>query len=640
MKKYFLKFFLCNLISLLCLEVFFKILSFDSFFDIELVRILLFSITTSLIISFIATLFKPVVAKTISCFIIFVFGLYDLLQLSFKSFMGNFMSLSMLGGGGEVDRISNEVGTFITSIKPQFYLCFLPFIIVIILFIWKKKWFSYEKPNWYSLICIPIILVIHFGSLLTLNITPQNQIKTNKELYKAPTLIDVSLKEFGSHRFFIRDFIYFLNGEKTHAVIDIEKPEEEEPTDYSRFIDDTNWLSIIENENDKVIKNLHEYYRNQTITEKNEYTGIFKDKNMILIMVEALDLSAIDEELTPTLYRLTKEGWYFDNYYAPKFSCTTGESEFIAETSIIPSNSVCTPYTYVNNNYATSIFNLFGKSGYTPTSYHSWTDNYYPRTKLHKNMGSTFYNADKLNINTSGAWPSDVELMKKSYNIFSQDEKYFSFIITVSMHFSYDFDDATTRKNWNKVKDLDTGIPMKRYLAKAIEFDESLKYLLDTLEKEGTLDDTVIAIFGDHHPYNLKFDYLNERSNVDRNADLNEDLMPFIIYNSTVEPKVVSKTASTFDILPTLANLFDLNYDPRYYTGKDIFSDEETIAIFPTGSWVTDKAVYFASKNTFKLKDDTVDEDYIEKTNKIVSNKFTASDNTLKKDYFKFRFPK
>ena len=206
------------------------------------------------------------------------------------------------------------------------------------------------------------------------------------------------------------------------------------------------------------------------------------------------------------------------------------------------------------------------------------------------------------------------------------------------MHFSYEFDDATTRKNWNQVKNLDTDITMKRYLAKAIEFDQSLEYLISSLEKDNKLDDTVIVLFGDHHPYNLDFDYLAERSPIDRYEGLNEDRMPFVIYNNTVDAQVISKTASTFDILPTLANLFDLNYDPRYYIGKDIFSDEETIALFPTGSWVTDKAIYIASKNDYELKDNQVNEDYIKNINKILSNKFTASDNTLKKDYFKYSF--
>ena len=58
-------------------------------------------------------------------------------------------------------------------------------------------------------------------------------------------------------------------------------------------------------------------------------TGIFKDKNLILIMVEAFDMIAINEKLTPTLYKLSTEGLNFDNYYTPKYSCTIGESEFI-----------------------------------------------------------------------------------------------------------------------------------------------------------------------------------------------------------------------------------------------------------------------------------------------------------------------
>ena len=638
MRKYFWNFFLCIFISLTFIELLFKGISFHTIFDFELLRIILFTLTFSLVSSFIFTLFKPLVAKILSCLIVLVMGLYTLLQLNFKNFMGNFMSLSMLGGGGDADRISNEVSTFISSIRLEYYLCFLPLIILIVLFIWKKKWFNYEKPTWKnSLIVIGTIIVVHIISLLTLNVTPDNQLKDNKELYRFPTLIDISLKEFGTTRFIIRDLFYFIGGSEANNIIDITPPPvEEEPTDYTRHIDDSAWQKLIDNEDDKVIKNLHQYYMSQSITDKNEYTGIFKDKNLVLIMVEALDLAAIDPELTPTLYRLTKEGWYFDNYYAPKFSCTTGESEFIALTSIIPSNSVCTPFTYVNNNYSSSIFNLFNHAGYTSTSYHGWSDNYYPRTKLHKNMGSTFYNSDKLGFSTNGGWTSDLELMKKIYPMFSEDDKFFSFVITVSMHFSYEFDDATTRKNWNQVKNLDTDITMKRYLAKAIEFDQSLEYLISSLEKDNKLDDTVIVLFGDHHPYNLDFDYLAERSPIDRYEGLNEDRMPFVIYNNTVDAQVISKTASSFDILPTLANLFDLNYDPRYYIGKDIFSDEETIALFPTGSWVTDKAIYIASKNDYELKDNQVNEDYIKNINKILSNKFTASDNTLKKDYFKY----
>lgn len=640
MRRYFIDFILLFL-SLLFIEIYFIFLTGNKIFSFELIRIILFSVTFASFISLITSFLKPIISKTINAIIVFSLGFYALLQLGFKNFMGNFMSLSMLSGGS-VDRVNNEVSTFIASIKLNYYLMLLPFVLLIFIYLWKKNWFINKKISILNRMILFLgIITIYFSSLLTLNITPQNQLKNNKQLYKSPNLIDISLREFGVQKFLTRDFIFLLNGNTSSTVINIidNEPKDEE-RDNKRTIDDSNWLSVIAEENNQIIKNLHQYYINQSITDKNEYTGIFKDKNLILIMVEAFDMSAIDPILTPTLYKMSQNGWYFNNYYAPKFSCTTGESEFIALTSIIPSNSVCTPYEYVNNNYGASIFNLFNESGYRSTSYHSWTDQYYPRTKLHKNMGSSFYNADLLNINTQGSWPSDVELMQKAYENYSKYEKYFSFTITVSMHFTYDRDNKTVIKNWNKVKNLDTGTPMKRYLAKAIEFDESMKFLLDRLESDGKLDDTVIALFGDHHPYNLDFDYINAFSDIDRYDALNEDLMPFIIYNETVDPKIISKTSSTFDILPTIANLFDLNYDPRYYTGKDIFSDEESIVIFPNGNWVTDKAVYYASKNNFEIKDNNTSDEYITKTNQILANKFIASDNTLNYDYFKYRFTK
>ena len=73
--------------------------------------------------------------------------------------------------------------------------------------------------------------------------------------------------------------------------------------------------------------------------------GYFEGKNLIYIMVEAFDYIAIDPVLTPTLYMMQQEGWDFQNYFTPKYSCTTGESEFIGLTSLVPSSSVCTPNT-------------------------------------------------------------------------------------------------------------------------------------------------------------------------------------------------------------------------------------------------------------------------------------------------------
>lgn len=642
--NYFLKLFAYCFVGTIFIEIIFKIMAFNSLFEKELVRIFLFSLTTSGLIAFIAALFKPKVSKIIISSYLFVIGFYAIVQLVFNSY-SSFISFNMIGGG-ELGRFSTEVVNFIKyHLSFSYFVMLLPFVVGVVLFIWKKQWFKYEKINLRQSLGIGLLVVIlQACSLLTLEVkflNNDNQIKNNKELYYNPSIVDLSIRQFGVSRFLWRDTMsLFIPAQDNLIDVEITEPVVVIP-DYERYIDDKNWLQMIENENDKVIKNLHEYFINQTITPKNEMTGIFKDKNLIYIMVEALDFAAIDSQLTPTLYKLYTEGWYFDNYYAPKYSCTTGESEFIGLTSIIPSISSCTPYTYVDNDYSTSIFNLFKDMGYDVTSYHNWKDQFYPRKQLHGNMGSNYYyDKSDLNIKSGTGWPSDFNLMEEAYPIFSQKEKYMSFIITSSMHFPYDEDSRVVYENWDKVKNLNVNILMKRYLAKVIDFDKGLEYLLKSLEMDGTLDDTVIVLFADHHPFNISLSYLDERSSIDRMVDLNEDRSPFIIYSSSAERLVIEKTASTFDILPTLANLFDLDYDPRYYVGTDIFSDQETIVLFPNGNWITDKAIYFASKGTFKILDDSIDENYIKKMTKIASDKFTAYDNVLEKDYFKYRFNK
>ncbi len=644
---YHLKIFTILFISLFYIEIVFRYLAFKNIYSMEIIRIILFTATTSLVISFFASLFKEKGAKIMMLLTILFIGGYAIIQLNFKNFMGNYMSFNAAGDG--LGRVTEQIKTFFMYIKPIYLLCLLPLLLLIILFVFAKSILVYEHPKYQTIIKrVLIVVLIHLISLSTLYIPflqNPNQIKDNKSLYKNPILLELSLRQFGVVRFLARDVIYMFHPTEQNLItVDTNKEDKlKAPVvpDYTRHIDDAEWEKMIEKEENTIIKNLHKFYINQNITPKNDMTGIFKDKNLIYIMVEAFDMIAINEELTPTLYKLYNEGISFDNYYAPKYSCTTGESEFIGLTSIIPSLTLCTPNTYKNNTYSTSVFKLFEKQGYYNTSYHNYSDKFYQRTTIHQNMGSIkFYNDDDLAINKIWGWPSDLNLMEEAIPHFIDQEKFMSFIITSTTHFPYDEDAhvGVVLRHWDKVKDLPYNVKIKRYMAKAIDLDLSLKYLLDSLEEKGILDDTVLVLFGDHHPLNMEYKYLNDASPINRLEDFNIDRLPFIIYNSKVEPMVISKTASTFDILPTLANLFDLDYDPRYYVGSDLFSDEETIVIFTTGSWITDKVMYFSSSGQYK-KLQEVDDDYISKINQKVSNYFLASEQTLVYDYFKYRFP-
>ena len=266
------------------------------------------------------------------------------------------------------------------------------------------------------------------------------------------------------------------------------------------------------------------------------------------------------------MYKLTQDGFFFDHFFSPQYSCATGESEFIGLTALIPRTGICSPNTYTDNTYKTSIFNLFNNAGYFSSSYHNYSDKFYQRTELHPNLGSTkFYNNDDLDIKTLKGWPSDVNLMEEAFKIYGTKEKFFSYIITSSTHFPYDIDSTLGNRYLDQITALYPDLPMnvKRYKSKAMELDKAIETLINLLEKQGILADTVIILYGDHFPLKTDkqvfLDYGDPYHN--RAQGFNVNMLPMIIYNSEVQGQQISTISSTLDLVPTIANLFDLDFD-------------------------------------------------------------------------------
>jgi lipoteichoic acid synthase len=631
-------------VSLFFIEILFKLLFFSPFFDWALLRIILFTVSTSLFLGIFVSFFPSKVSKRLTLIIIGFVSLYTLIQMGFKGFMGNFMSLNIAGDG--FGRVTKEIPDFIKFLRWEFFLVFIPFIILI--FVFKKHLkepLIKSKHYFFFGSLVLLAFLTHYIGLATLKIGfMQNEFQTesNLELYKKPLFQELCLKQFGTTRFLSRDITYLITkGDGQSEIEVIENDDDEKETDFTRKINDDSWLSRIDIETNTRIKALDNYYINQSITPKNEMTGKFEGMNFIYIMVEAFDLIAINEQLTPTLYKMANEGIYFTNHYSPKYSCTTGESEFIGLVSLVPSSDVCTPNQYRNNYYPTAMFSLFNNMGYTSTSYHNYIDKFYDRRTIHKNMGSSaYYNRDNLDIDVLNGWPSDIQLAEEAWPIFSTTEPFFSFIITSSTHFPYDIDSTIVNRHWDDVKDLPYNIKQKRYLAKAIELDKMVEYLIEQLDAKGILNNTIISMFSDHHPLKMEFKYLDELSDIDRLEDLNIDRTPWIIYNPRLQATKIETVTSTFDIIPTIANLFDLDYDPRYYFGTDAFGEEERLVIFANGSWITEKGIYNAIRGTFKnTTEEEMTDDYIKEKSSFVKNSFNVSNETYKTNYFKYRFP-
>ena len=218
----------------------------------------------------------------------------------------------------------------------------------------------------------------------------------------------------------------------------------------------------------------------------------------------------------------------------------------------------------------------------------------------------------------------------------NSEEPFMVYYVTVSGHGDYGFNySAMARKHKDEVQDLDYSEKPLAYLAAQIELDKALELLIENLEENDLLEDTVIALVGDHYPYYLSLDEVNEIASYKKDSVIEINRSNFILWNSEMETVKVDKVGSQIDVLPTIYNLFGVNYDSRLIIGKDILSTEPGLAIFGNSSWVSDKGSYFASTNKFVPKDEEVDEEYIKYMNKVVSNKITMSKYIMTYDYYR-----
>jgi lipoteichoic acid synthase len=316
---------------------------------------------------------------------------------------------------------------------------------------------------------------------------------------------------------------------------------------------------------------------------ENEYTNIFFGKNLIFILAETYDEMALSEELTPNLYRLKTEGIDFQNHFTPVFQRTTSDTEFIFNTSLVPSiEDGPTSFMFNQNSYRTSLASLFKNQGYVANAMHGNYKEFYTRNKTYDGLGyQNFYGRDELGLNENNKKFDTIFYTHAKDYIISQDNPFFSFVITFSGHSPYTKNHVVAQKHIDKIDNAysDT-IPdsIKYYLATQLELDEMLGMLFDDLSEKGILDDTVIILSGDHYPYtmnqedyelytNITDDYLKHRGNL-------------YIWSSEKPERKIQILSTSFDILPMINNMFGLGGDYNHYVGNDIFGSAESFVMY------------------------------------------------------------
>ena len=660
MNKNILLNFIINFVFILMVETVFKIVNKFSILDWSSLRIILSTILLSMIISGIEYFVPKKIHKFINIIILFIISIYALAQTGFNNFIGVYMSL---GTSSQLGAVIDYIREFILSFKWYYYFVMLPFILCLVYYIFVNKIIvkkfnvslvntkfkelnkdMFLKKAWgMSIIFISIFALF----LSTLKITfMQNKLQTvsNMNLYNNPSVPSISVKQFGITNFGILDVKnYFVPNENSNEDILIDESKNKET---SRSKDDTKWKDLINRESDVTMNTLNKYFINNDGSDFNDYTGYFKDKNLIVIMLESVNDIIINKEDYPNFYKMYSEGWHWENNYSPRNSCSTGNNEMSGMISLYSIYNTCTANNFKNNTYYESIFGLFNRSNYNTFSAHDYVAHYYDRNTIHTNMGSMkYYDVEDLGISYSSQyknWASDEDFMTKILDVIKNNDSdnFMAWLTTVSSHQPYYYSSTEGDKYLDLYKDLDLRIDLKRYKSKLKILDNALGILLDGLESQGILDDTVIVMYGDHYPYGLSTSTINTVLDYDTSVDFENERVPFVIYNSKLESKTFKEYTSYINLLPTIANLFGIDYDPRLYVGSDILSDDyKSLVVFADGSWKNEVAYYNASKGTVEYFGDkvyTLEE--VQEINQRVDTKMKMSSLAIKNNYFNYLY--
>ena len=420
-------------------------------------------------------------------------------------------------------------------------------------------------------------------------------------------------------------------------------------------------VALASDSSSKEIKELANYFNNLTPTNKNEYTGMFKGYNVIFISVEGLSGYAIDPTLTPTLYKMQHEGFYFTNFYTALHYTSTSNGECQHLLGLYPKDG--NPISMkrsgeVKMNAYFSLAQQLGREGYVNLAYHNNENNLYGRAASHTNLG---YDYRYMGHGMGGEYSSSGKMLwpqRDSYmaeitvgDYVNLSAPFNVYYMTISGHTPYSW-------NWvaKQYKDIlepySWSEKTKAYVATVIEFDRMMEVLLKSLEDAGKLDNTLIIAAPDHIPYS-DTDVLDELAGKSFGANetlaksLSEKNLDTEIYrscaiiwsHSMTEPVVVDKVTCQVDLLPTVSNLLGLSYDSRMLAGKDAMCEDEGMVIFHSKSWRTDSGFYNALTQTFTPAPGvTMTEDeqaeYVSYMKKYAANKLNMTAKIIENDFY------
>ena len=405
-------------------------------------------------------------------------------------------------------------------------------------------------------------------------------------------------------------------------------------------------------EDESQIEFLSSLFNGKEEKHKNEYTGAFKGKNLIFLQLEGIDNWLVTKETMPNLYSLMSKSINFTNHYSfYNGGGSTFNSEFAVNTGYLtPISYTKNAYTFNKNTFTYSMANIFKNAGYTVNAFHMNSGEYYSRNINYKSWGyDNYYGLKDSNDYNDNSYQLDRELIlnENFYNLmFKSEKKFVNYIITYSTHTPFSSERGVCKMILDKKDEEAQKLALENnqeyetteynyteeecIKIQASETDYMIGLLIQALKDNNLYDNTVIVAYADHYLYTV-----SDKTILDKYKNTTNNLInhtPLFIWSNNIKKKTITKVTSQINILPTILNLFGLEYHEVYYSGEDALDKSyEGIAFFNDYSWYDGK-IYVDSNG---IADSKVDNDLIAEKSNYVNYLIKKNDLVLKYDYFK-----
>lgn len=418
--------------------------------------------------------------------------------------------------------------------------------------------------------------------------------------------------------------------------------------------------------NEKIDKEYYQNFIDSGYQSGNTEAPLYGD-NLIVILCESLDWYAIDPFNTPTLWAMAggEDTIVLKNFYARN---RTNISEGITLLGNMPKETSTSSAYESGYKFEYSLPNLFklandGKE--TTTAYfHNNYETFYQRDITHGKDGIGFddlyfqdaYTADEMYYGF-GYWRTDVGFTENLMDKFIPDEgRFLTYFASLSTHGPYNYRQPYLKEYYDIFdsnfeqyslwveETQDYQIPKNskdfelfhNYKSAVIDLDRTIANIIEVLKEKGRYDSTSMVLFADHNSYYTDLCYKVKGVEKSDFSNTYINNIPVFFWSPKLtggNGYVYENFCNTYDILPTICEIFGLPSNSNMFQGYSLFSSNIKNSFFAShlSGMFTDR-IFSMNINDVYIKADDVSSEEIARFRRA-GNKYFEKQNIIEKIY-------